>query len=1098
MPHDVPQRPPRIGRLFSPLKFWVAHRIPDRSEVLKALTNHGGVVVQFEKEADYCLVDPAAKLLPTGRTFYDYKYVDDSLNISQLQDPDDYSIQLPAAADRPVGSRRLAGKSTRTRFTTQDDQLLYNWIIPYRDNGGTWQGNEIYKQLERKYPHHPYQSWRSRFIDYVQYMRLSVTENVDPFEEIVNTEAEQDGQRSPKRRRLNDPRSADIETTPARPSQVTQQARTPKPTASTVVRPPSVPRTPRQQQVSPPPADAAEPEDQARQPSPHRDVVNVVDLDSASATESQTTVPNTENIELTPRDAQRQSLSVKAWRSMREVFPTLTWTEGDRLYKAVPYIYGSNPDDRKTCFQNMSQAGEWDRHSAEQWETYYHEAVLPEYIRRNGIRDEEELEVFITDALAREEAQQEQTPEIKREPSPDPRDAAERQRDCELERARAEIEDIAFSETSSDSENRADASAAHEEVPTVEHRPSPAVELRLLAAQRASVHANEGRKRASQQTNSTQSDSQPLQASQPPTMSPKKKLFGQTLSVSQTGTQADTQTELTSTEVNAGSAFYHSSASDEANRATVTSSLSSVPTAQKPPESYQLPPKSASTSQETAQHDTADKSAVADDAGVKTSVTSIGNRPGQRAPSAPLRATSPSIDLLGDGDLDDDDGRSQGALSDTGSEYMAFDTAPERSQLWETAADHADKEVDEAVDDDEEGTTGESDQHENDTAVSRKSIIRRPPTPIRSRVVFKEMEDDDEEITNEPEAYSMQHEQVVRPTTTDRIETQALFEYNENDVSEFDLPPPEGGWEALGLADMSGEDPDEPISTVELPDDHPLKQRMSPSPSQTTESSTELDNRHSSPVVVPQAQEVHEISSDETQATTDDEEEEEEEEVPVAPAPQIQETPRSAPRRSVSVASGTTTSSHTTSSGKQSSNSPAFDNLPSLRILQNWVEAQRKRYEELAPLVFKRLASTAVQSTNENITSATILLRTMVAAYTASETTRRLEHDGLQNPKRPRQYQPRPFKPKKKLNDTDIKILLPDDIMGVWTAEDDEALLSCTSARIRRVHKKHTKTGAKKRARFLGHRYGLVSKTGRAADSSTSATPATGSGMRKR
>ncbi|KAK5327062.1 hypothetical protein LTR70_001804 [Exophiala xenobiotica] len=1076
MPDDVLQSPPRIGRLFSPLKFWVAHRIPDRSEVLKALTNHGGLVVQFEKDADYCLADPAAKLLPTGRTFYDYKYVDDSLNISQLQDPDDYRIQLPAAADRPVGSRTLAGKSTRTRFTPQDDQLLCNWIIPYRDNGGTWQGNEIYKQLERRYPHHPYQSWRSRFIDYVQHMRFNVTETVNPFEEIANAEAEQDRQRLPKRRRLNDPRSVDIETTAAGPAQVTQQAQTLEPTASAFARPPSLPRTPRQQQISPPPADGAELEDRARQLPSLRDVVNVVDLDSASAIESQTTVPNTENIELTPRDSRRQSLSVKAWRSMREVFPTLTWTEGDRLYKAVPYIYNSNPDNRKTCFQNMSQAGEWDKHSAEQWETYYHEAILPEYIRRNGIRDEEELEVFIADALAREEAQRGQTPEIKREPSPDPRDPVERQRDRELERARAETEDIAFSDTSSDSENQADAPAAYKEDSTVQRRSSPAVEPRAPAAQRAGVHANEGRKRASQQTNSTQSDSQPVQASQPPTVSPKKGLFGQTLSISQTATQAGTQTELTSTEVNTGTALHHSSVLGEANRAPVTSSLSSVPTAQKPPESYQLPPKSASTSQETAQDDTADNSAVTD-AGLKTSVTSIGNQPEQRAPSAPSRASSPSIDLLGDGELDgDDDGRSQGALSDTGSEYMAFDTAPERSQLWETAADHADEEVDESVDEDEGGTTGESDQHEGDTAaLGKKSMIPLPPTPIRPRVIFKDIEDDDEEITNEPDAYSMQHEEVVRSIITERIETQALFEQNENDASEFDLPPPEGGWEALGLADISEENPDEPVSSVELPDDHPLKQRVSPSPSpsQTTKSSTEPDNRNSSPVVVPQAQEVHELSSDETQAATDGEEEEAE--VQVAPAPQIRETPRSAPGRSVSIASAITTSSHTTSSGEQSSGSPAFDNLPSLRILQDWVEAQRKRYEELPPRVFRRLASIAMQSTNENITSATILLRNMVAAYTASETTRRLEHNRLQNLKKPPQPKPKPFKLKTQLSDTEAKAFLPDDVMGVWTAGDDEAILSCTSASIRRVHKKHTKNGAKKRARFLRHRYGLSS-----------------------
>jgi len=1099
MPHDDPQRPPSTtGQLFLPLKFWVAHRIPERSGVLQALTNNGGVVVKFEKDADYCLVDPAAKLLPTGRMFYDYKYIDDSLNIGQLQDPDDYRVQLPTAADRPVGSRSLAGKSTRARFTPQDDQLLYNWIVPYRDNGGRWKGNEIYQQLERKYPHHPYQSWRSRFIVYVQYQKLHVTENIDPFDEIANSGAgaEQDLQRSPKRRRLNDLRSTNGATTTVRSAPMPGQARTPEPAASAIAREPSAPAMSQQQQVNLSFTDGTEPEVPARQaPTPGGDV-HVVDLEIALPAESHTTMPNTENVELTPRDAQRQSLSVKAWRSMRKAFPTLTWTEGDRLYKAVPYIYGSNPDDRKTCFQNMAKAGEWDRHSAEQWQTYYNEAMLPEYMRRNGLRDEEELEAFVTDALAREVAQREQTPEIKREPSPDPRSPAERQRQIELERARAETEDIAFSETSSDSQDEPDAVPAGEEKPFGERRPLHAVEPQLRTAQRTIVHANEGRKRASQQTNSTQSESQLIQASQPPTIPPKKKLFGQTLSSSQSGGQAGTQTDMISMSINASFVSHHSSASDEPNRAPVTSSLSSVPTVQRPPESYQLPPKSASTSQESAQLGTANRSQVAAGASTKESMISVENQLEQRAASTPPRAKSPSIDLLGDGDLDDDDGRSQGALSDTGSEYMAFDTAPERSQLWETAADYIVEGVDEAVDDQEQETTGESDGDEEDVAVSgEKSTIERPPTPIRSRVVFKDIESDDEEITNEPDACSMQHKEAYRPSTTDRIETQALFEYNENDVSEFDLPPPEGGWEAIGLADMSGEDPDEPITTVELPDDHLLKQRTSPTPSQTTESSAGPDNRNSSPVLVAHAQAVHEISSDETRDTTD---EEEEEEARAASAHHIQEHPRSGSRRSVSVASATTRSSHTRSSAKDLPESVAFENLADGRELQDWLEAQKRRYKELPQKVFKRLASIAMQSTNQNMTSATMLFQIMIASYTASETKSRLEHGRLQNLKKPGQFKPKPFKPRTRLNDTEAKALLPDDIMGVWTAEDDEALLSCTSARISRVHKKHTKNGAKKRAKYLKHRYGLVHKADRDAGPSTSATPATGSGMRKR
>lgn len=1088
MPNDVSPQPPQPAQLFSQLKFWLAQRIPKRSELSRKLTSNGAALVALEKHADYCLVDPAAKHLPTGQTCYDYQYVDDSLQANQLQDPNAYRVQLPAPADRPVGSRTLGGKSSRTRFTPQDDQLLYNWIVPFRDNGGRWKGNDVYQQLARKYPQHTYQSWRSRFIDHVQYKSLTVTEDVNAFVEIAGTRAEGDAQRPLKRRRTNASRPADTPV-PASPTppRLRWQAPTLSPAAPAIIRQPSVPGTPDQSRVGASLGYDGHPDPRRQEPM-REPLSSTANLETPSGTHYEAATSAMEDIDLTPRDAERQSLSVRAWRSMKSVFPNFTWTEANRLYKAVPWIYTTAAERRHSCFQDMAMAELWDKHSAEEWEQYYDEAILPEYIRRNGLKDDEEIEAFIEDARAREGAKRE-TPEIKREPSPDPRNAAERQRHRELNRARAETEEIAFSDASQTSQRQVDAFAANEEIPFIKHRPSPAVGLRSPMRCATGVHANEGRKRASQQTNSTQSESQPAQTSQRSVVSPKKKIFGPTTSLSPTGTQAGPETESGSAKLRPSSALQHLSAAEVVNEITVTSSLSSVLTAQKPPQSYQHPSKSASISQESAQYDTTEQPQIPLDIRANAGMTTVEKHVQPRIRSSSPSEDNPDLDLLSDGEVDNDEVHSQGALSDTGSEFMAFDTAPERSQLWETAADNVGELEDQEIGSDEGGTEGESDGTDADVAEPQNTgIIRRPPTPIQQKMSSEGIgdDDDDEGVENESDAYSTQHEgAAVNSIAAHRVETQALFERAENEMSEFDLPPPEGGWEALGLEDVNDEDPDQPITTVELPDDHPLNRRLSPAASQTTESSSEPGDKYSSPIVVPFAQEIHEISSDETQSTADGEEEEES--LAAAPSLLAQSPPRSESSRSASLVSGTTTSSHATKSTRQSSDLAGSDGLADRRTMQNWVESQRKQYEHLPQQVFRRLASTAAASTILNITSATMLLRTLVEAFTASEKTRRLEHDRLQSLERHRRLQPQPFKSKLTLSDVEAKALLPHDVMGVWTHEDDEDLLSRTSASIGRVEKKHTKSGVKKRAWFFQNRYGLVKNT----DGSDSAGPST-------
>ncbi|KAL8875277.1 MAG: hypothetical protein Q9192_009075, partial [Flavoplaca navasiana] len=55
-------------------------------------------------------------------------------------------------------------KSGRTKFTTEDDQQLINWVRDFEQRGGATSGNEIYKQLEAKNSRHTWQSWRDRWV----------------------------------------------------------------------------------------------------------------------------------------------------------------------------------------------------------------------------------------------------------------------------------------------------------------------------------------------------------------------------------------------------------------------------------------------------------------------------------------------------------------------------------------------------------------------------------------------------------------------------------------------------------------------------------------------------------------------------------------------------------------------------------------------------------------------------------------------------------------------------------------------------------------------------------------------------------------------
>ncbi|OTB10758.1 hypothetical protein K445DRAFT_322661 [Daldinia sp. EC12] len=166
----APKEPTRNG-LFKNKKFWVAHRIPQRLAYVQMIQNNGGQVVSLEKNADYLIADHVKKnTCPPGS--YSYKWIEESCKAGVLKDPENY-LCVPArqkGSQPPSSTGTLkAAKGTRVKFTAEDDLILKKWVARNERLGEGLQGNRIYQALEAEYPHHPWQSWRDRWVKHLQY-----------------------------------------------------------------------------------------------------------------------------------------------------------------------------------------------------------------------------------------------------------------------------------------------------------------------------------------------------------------------------------------------------------------------------------------------------------------------------------------------------------------------------------------------------------------------------------------------------------------------------------------------------------------------------------------------------------------------------------------------------------------------------------------------------------------------------------------------------------------------------------------------------------------------------------------------------------------
>ncbi|KAF2680888.1 hypothetical protein K458DRAFT_344746 [Lentithecium fluviatile CBS 122367] len=150
------------GQLFAGKKFWVAQRCPMRNHFLDQIRNNGGEVVKLEKQADYMITDHCRRDCPPGSI--SYRFVEQSVKKGELEDPEQHLAGPPVGTARPAGSAARPAKGGRAAYTAEEDRILYKWVRDCEGRGLLSGGNEMYKQLESKYPRHTWQSWRDRYM----------------------------------------------------------------------------------------------------------------------------------------------------------------------------------------------------------------------------------------------------------------------------------------------------------------------------------------------------------------------------------------------------------------------------------------------------------------------------------------------------------------------------------------------------------------------------------------------------------------------------------------------------------------------------------------------------------------------------------------------------------------------------------------------------------------------------------------------------------------------------------------------------------------------------------------------------------------------
>lgn len=154
------------GTLFAGKKFFLVQRVPARSRFVQDVQSNGGKVVKLEAQADYIIADHARSDAPPGSL--SYTFIERAIRNGEIPPEEEHQAGRPKGVARPAGSSAPV-KGVRTRFTTQDDQDLYEWVKEAEARGIAVKGAELYKQLEAVNDRHTWQSWRERYIKQLAY-----------------------------------------------------------------------------------------------------------------------------------------------------------------------------------------------------------------------------------------------------------------------------------------------------------------------------------------------------------------------------------------------------------------------------------------------------------------------------------------------------------------------------------------------------------------------------------------------------------------------------------------------------------------------------------------------------------------------------------------------------------------------------------------------------------------------------------------------------------------------------------------------------------------------------------------------------------------
>lgn len=79
---------------------------------------------------------------------YSFTFIEKSIRNGVLENLEDHIVGPAPGTVRSIGSTIQPSKGTRSKYTEEDDCVLWQWVHSHTQKGGGTDGNEIYRQLE--------------------------------------------------------------------------------------------------------------------------------------------------------------------------------------------------------------------------------------------------------------------------------------------------------------------------------------------------------------------------------------------------------------------------------------------------------------------------------------------------------------------------------------------------------------------------------------------------------------------------------------------------------------------------------------------------------------------------------------------------------------------------------------------------------------------------------------------------------------------------------------------------------------------------------------------------------------------------------------